>query len=113
MTHHRLHRRRRKGILLLAGFLLAASLSACARTASLEPVMTNNPLLADSRPWCIGRLVMDRPARSEMYYESYEYWGDKIDIARNVSPGTFQYKVETRENELRTKKRINSINLNE
>jgi hypothetical protein len=113
MAHHGLHRRRRRGVLLLAGFLLAASLSAGARTASLESVMTNNPLLADPRPWCIGRLVMDRPAHSEMYYESYEYWGAKIDIASNVSPGTFQYKVQTRENELRTKKRINSINLDE
>jgi len=75
--------------------------------------MTNNPLLADPRPWCIGRLVMDRPAHSEMYYESYEYWGAKIDIASDVSPGTFKYKVETRENELRTKKRTNSINLDE
>jgi len=113
MAHHRLHRRRRKGILLLAGFLLAASLSACARTASLEPVMTNNPLLTDPRPWCVGRLVMDRPAHSEMYTESYEYWGDKIEIASNVSPGTFQYKVETRENELRTKKRTAFMSLKE
>jgi len=113
MGHHRLHRRRRKGILLLAGFLLAASLSACARTASLEPVMTNNPLLTDPRPWCVGRLVMDRPAHSEMYTESYEYWGDKIEIASNVSPGTFQYKVETRENELRTKKRTAFMSLKE
>ena len=71
--------------------------------------MTNNPLLADPRPWCIGRLVMDRPARSEMYSEGYEYWGDKIDIARNVSPGTFQHRVSTRESELRGKMRTTSI----
>jgi hypothetical protein len=106
MAHHG---PRRRDVLLLASFLLAAGLSAGARTASLESVMTNNPLLADPRPWCIGRLVMDRPAHSEMYYESYEYWGDKIDIAHNVSPGTFQYKVETRESELRNKKRTTSI----
>jgi len=75
--------------------------------------MTNNPLLTGPRPWCIGRLVMDRPAHSEMYYESYEYWGAKIDIASDVSPGTFKYKVETRESELRNKKRITLISLNE
>lgn len=86
-------------------FLLLFGLSVGARTASSEPVMTNNPLLNDPRTWCIGRLVMDRPTHSEIYYESYEYWGDKIDIARNISPGTFQYKVETRESELRNKKR--------
>jgi len=113
MAHHRLHRRRRKGILLLAGFLLAASLSAGARTASLEPVMTNNPLLADPRPWCIGRLVMDRPTHSEIYYEGYEYTGDKIEVSSNVSPGTFEYKVGIREKELRNKKRINSIDYGE
>jgi len=54
-------------------------------------------------------LVMDRPAHSEMYSEGYEYTGDKIDIARNVSSGTFQYKFTTRENELRKKKRTTSI----
>ena len=105
MAHHGPRWRRRRDVLLLAGFLLATSLSAGARTASLEPVIINNPLLADPRPWCIGRLVMDRPAHSEIYYEGYEYWGAKIDIASNVSPGTFQYKVEIRENELRNKKR--------
>ncbi|AJG21858.1 hypothetical protein RR42_s0262 [Cupriavidus basilensis] len=71
--------------------------------------MTNNPLLADSRPWCIGRLVMDRPARSGISYEKYEYWGNKIDIARDISPGTFRYRVDTRENELRAKRRTTSI----
>jgi Tle cognate immunity protein 4 C-terminal domain/Tle cognate immunity protein 4 N-terminal domain len=114
MVHHGQRCRRRRYVLLLVGFLLTAGLSAGARTSSLEPVMmTNNPLLADPRPWCIGRIVMDRPARSEMYFEQYKYWGDEIAIASNVSPGTFQHKVEVRENELRTKKRINSINLDE
>src|SRR5258708_17377349 len=44
-------------------FLLMFGLSACAWTAPLESVMTN-PLLADSRSWCIGRFVIDRPAHS-------------------------------------------------
>ncbi|AJG21860.1 T6SS immunity protein Tli4 family protein [Cupriavidus basilensis] len=73
--------------------------------------MTNNPLLADPRPWCIGRLVMDRPARSGISYERYEYWGDKIDIAKDVSLGTFQHGVDVRESELRANKRILSIPL--
>ncbi|AJG21859.1 T6SS immunity protein Tli4 family protein [Cupriavidus basilensis] len=73
--------------------------------------MTNNPLLADPRPWCIGRLVMDRPARSGISYEKYEYWGDDIEIARDVSPGTFRHKVDTRESELRASKRIISVPL--
>ncbi|MBM7125936.1 hypothetical protein ISP19_11210 [Dyella flava] len=71
----------------------------------MEPIMNNNPLLAGSRPWCIGRFVIDRPAHSEIGYEKYEFTGDKIDITRNVSLGTFQYKVDAREDELREKKR--------
>jgi Tle cognate immunity protein 4 C-terminal domain/Tle cognate immunity protein 4 N-terminal domain len=82
-------------------------------TSALESAMTNNPLLADSRPWCIGRFVIDRPARSELSSERYEYWGDKIEIASDVSPGTFQHKLGARENELRTNKRTNSISYNE
>ncbi|MGT2455951.1 T6SS immunity protein Tli4 family protein [Cupriavidus basilensis] len=71
--------------------------------------MTNNPLLADPRPWCIGRLLVDRPARSGLSYERYEYWGDKIDIAKDVSLGTFQHSVDTRESELRAKRRTTSV----
>jgi len=110
MTSDSQHRAFRRGG-LPAGFLLALSLSACVRTVPVESVMTNNPLLADPRPWCIGRLLVDRPARSGLSYERYEYWGDKIDIARDVSPGTFQHKVDSRESELRANKRIISIPL--
>lgn len=98
-------------VLRAALFLSICSLSACVRTVPVEPEMTNNPLLADPRPWCIGRLVMDRPARSGLSYEKYEYWGNKIDIARDVSPGTFHYRVDARESELRANKRIMSIPL--
>ena len=96
-------------VLRAALFLLICGLSACVRTVPVESVMTNNPLLADPRPWCIGRLVMDRPARSGLSYEKYEYWGDDIDIARDVSAGTFQHKVDTRESELRAKRRTTSV----
>jgi hypothetical protein len=86
MVCHGQRRRDSMGVLpLLAGLLLSAGLPAIARTVSLEPVMTNNPLRADLRPWCIGHLVMGRPARIEMFSEGYEFWGDKIDIASNAS----------------------------
>ena len=86
-------------------FLPAFGLSACANTTHIESGMANNPLLVNPRPWCVGRFVINRPAQSEMANESYEYWGLKFDIALNVTPGTFQYRVQTRENELRAKKR--------
>jgi hypothetical protein len=74
--------------------------------SALEPAMINHSLLADSRPWCIGRFVIDRPALSELSSEEYEYTGDKISTTRDVTPGLFQYEVSTREDELRNKKRI-------
>jgi len=86
-------------------FLSIFSLSACANTTHMESVMTSNPLLVNPRPWCVGRFVIDRPAQTQTHTESYEYWGDKIDIKLNVTPGTFKYKVQTRETELRDKKR--------
>jgi hypothetical protein len=58
--------------------------------------MINKPLLVNPRSWCAGRFVIDRPAKSEMANESYEYWGLKLDITLNVTPGTFQYRIETR-----------------
>jgi hypothetical protein len=73
--------------------------------------MNRNPLLGDPRPWCIGRFVIDRPAKSELVTEGYEYTGDKIHTTTDVSHGTFQHKVETRENELRAKKRTISLPL--
>ncbi|WP_217352301.1 T6SS immunity protein Tli4 family protein [Paraburkholderia bonniea] len=94
-------------------FFLMCSLSACVWAGPLEPVMTNNPLLADPRPWCIGRLVIDRTVHGELSYEKYEYWGDKIEITHGVSAGAFQHKVSMRENELRTKKRTILISYKE
>lgn len=85
--------------------LLMFGLPACGQMHPPEPVMMNNPLLADPRPWCIGRLVIERPARSKLSFEEYEYWGDKIEVTHNVSAGTFQHKVKVREEELRKNKR--------
>lgn len=94
--------------------LLVVGLSACARITPVESVMTtSNPLIANPRPWCIGRFVLDRPASSKISSERYEFWGDKIDIARKVSSGTFQHKVESRERELRGKMRTTSISYKE
>jgi hypothetical protein len=73
--------------------------------------MNKNPLLDDSRPWCIGRFVIDRPVKSELVADQYEYTGDKVDVTNNVSRGTFRHKVEMRENELRAKKRTVSLPL--
>lgn len=67
--------------------------------------MSPNPLLTNPRPWCMGRLVMNRPAQSEIFYEHYEFVGHKFEIAENVTIGTFQHKVTTRETELRSQKR--------
>jgi hypothetical protein len=75
--------------------------------------MTNNPLLSNPRAWCVGRFVIDRPAGSKLNSERYKYWGDEIEIDSDVSPGTFQHKLDLRENELRTNKRTNSFSYNE
>jgi Tle cognate immunity protein 4 N-terminal domain/Tle cognate immunity protein 4 C-terminal domain len=104
MTHHRPQRTYCFSA-LIASFLLATCPPANAKTNPVEAVVNNNYVLADSRPWCIGRFVFDRPARSEVGYEKYEFWGDKIDITHNVTSGTFRHKVDARENELRGKKR--------
>lgn len=109
MVHQGRHRICRTGWLWLAGLPLAASLSARAQTAPVESVMNDTPLLADPRPWCIGRLLIDRPIASELHTEKYEYRGDRIDITSNVSSGMFQHKVNEREKEMRIKKRTNSI----
>lgn len=91
---------------------LLAGLSACSLAFSVEPTM-NNPLLSKARPWCIGRLVFDRPASSEISNESYEYRGEKLVTTHNVSQDTYDAKVAAREKELRTKQRVNPVNLDE
>jgi hypothetical protein len=112
MTHHRPQRTYCFSA-LIASFLLATCPPANAKTNPVEAVVNNNYVLADSRPWCIGRFVFDRPARSEVAYEKCVFWGDKIGVTTNVSQGTFQHEVDARENELRNKKRTNSISYKE
>ncbi|KVG28625.1 hypothetical protein WL93_06835 [Burkholderia diffusa] len=91
---------------------LLAGLCACALTFSVESTM-NNPLLSKVRPWCIGRLVFDRPVSSEISNESYKYRGEKLVTTHNVSVETYDAKVAAREKELRAKQRVNPVNLKE
>jgi hypothetical protein len=92
-------------------FIIFSIFSVCAHAnaAYSGADKANNQLLVNPHPWCVGRFVINRPAQSEMANESYEYWGDKIDINLNVRPGTFQHKIQAREAELHGKKR--TINL--
>lgn len=91
---------------------LLAGLCACSLAFSVEPTM-NNPLLSKVRPWCIGRLVFDRPTSSEISNESYEYRGEKFVTTHDVSQDAYDAKVAAREKELRTKQRVNPVNLDE
>nr|WKF59813.1 hypothetical protein HUO10_004324 [Paraburkholderia busanensis] len=78
----------------------------------VEPAM-NNPLLSKTRPWCIGRLVFDRPVTSEISNQTYSYRGDKVETTHDASLDLYRTRVEARENELRTKQRHNPVNLDE
>ncbi|WGS51927.1 T6SS immunity protein Tli4 family protein [Paraburkholderia sp. D15] len=73
----------------------------------------NNPLLSKLRPWCIGRLMFDRPASSELSNQTYEWRGEKLETTRDVSTEAYRTKVDAREHELRTKQRVNPSNLDE
>lgn len=93
--------------LLWAAFVVG--LHACTPYRSTESDMKENPVIANLRPWCIGRMLFDRPAESSMSYEKYEYNGNAIEIKENVSPHAFQRLVESRETELRNKMRTYTI----
>ncbi|OXI36550.1 hypothetical protein CFB84_34665 [Burkholderia aenigmatica] len=92
--------------------LLLAGLCACSFAYSVEPGM-NNPLLSELRPWCIGRLMFDRPVSSEISNERYEYRGEKLVTTHDVSVEDYDAKVAAREKELRTKQRVNPVDLQE
>jgi hypothetical protein len=92
--------------------LLVVGVSASSIVFSGEPTMTN-PLLSKPRPWCIGRFVFDRPAASEISNQRYEFRGEKLTTQYNVSLETYRSKIDAREKELRTKQRINPVNLKE
>lgn len=96
---------------LVRSFLLLAGLCICSFALSAEPMM-NNPLLSKVRPWCIGRFVFDRPASSEISNQSYEWRGEKLETTLDSSLEAYRTKVDTRESELRTRKRIDPGNRN-
>ncbi|WGS51907.1 T6SS immunity protein Tli4 family protein [Paraburkholderia sp. D15] len=95
-----------RSLFLLAGFC------ACSFAFPVEPTM-NNPLLSKARPWCIGRLLFDRPVSSELSNEVYQYRGEKLVTTHDVSQETYDAKVSIREKELRTRQRVNPVNLDE
>ncbi|VWB51696.1 putative lipoprotein [Burkholderia aenigmatica] len=96
----------------IRSLFLLAGLCACSVAVAVEPGM-NNPLLSDLRPWCVGRLVFDRPGSSEISNESYRYRGEKLVTTHDVSMETYDAKVAAREHELRTQQRVNPVDLDE
>ncbi|SDP15634.1 hypothetical protein SAMN04488595_10584 [Ralstonia sp. 25mfcol4.1] len=96
-------------ILRLIMAIFAVGLSACAPYRSIETNMKENPVIANLKPWCIGRMIFDRPAESSMSYEKYTYAGNDIAIRQNVSQHTFMRMVEAKEAEFRSRKRTYTI----
>jgi len=70
----------------------------------------SNPLLSQSRPWCIGRFVFDRPVASEISNQRYEFRGEKIETKYNSSVNYYQEKVKDLERNLRQNDRVNPGN---
>ena len=85
--------------------LLVTSMHICSIAFSQELTMTN-PLLFKPRPWCIGRFVFDRPIVSEISNQRYEFAGEKLETQYSVSHASYLEKIDAREKELRTKKRV-------
>ncbi|MEN7529091.1 T6SS immunity protein Tli4 family protein [Cupriavidus sp. 2SB] len=91
----------------------AVAISACANSPNQEPMMKDNPVIANLRPWCIGRMVFDRPAASSMHAERYEYAGSEIVVEPDNSKERFDRLMAAREKELREKKRTFTISYKE
>ncbi len=92
--------------------LFMAGMCAGSIAFSREPIMTN-PLLSDARPWCIGRLIFDRPATSEVSNQRYEVRGDQLETQYNVSADTYHEKINALDKTLRTNQRVNPVDLKE
>jgi hypothetical protein len=86
--------------------LFIAGMGACSIVFSGEPAMTN-PLLAKSRPWCIGRFVFDRPATSEISNQRYEYRGERIETTPSSTIEAYRGKVAALSADLKHRQRIN------
>ncbi|WP_230677999.1 MULTISPECIES: T6SS immunity protein Tli4 family protein [Burkholderia] len=85
--------------LVFMGLLVSTTLYA------IEPAMSKL-ILANSHPWCIGRLTFDRPALSEVFNQNYEFRGERIQTAYGVSKESFKRKIAVREQELRAAQRV-------
>jgi len=92
--------------------LLVVGVCACTTVFSGEPTMTNS-LLSKSRPWCIGRFIFDRPTASKISNQRYDFRGERLTTQYNVSSATYQAEIAAREKDLRTKQRVNPVNLKE
>lgn len=80
---------------------------------SAESSMKENTLISNSKPWCIGRLLIDRPRSSKLVYEKYEYWGDSIEVTAGTTPVEFRNLVNLRERELLDQMRSSYISYQE
>jgi hypothetical protein len=95
------------------GRILALVLGMCACSIAFSgQAAATNVLLSDLRPWCIGRFVFDRPAASEIFSQRHEFRGGKLETQFDVLLAAYQARVDARELELRTKKRIDPGNKN-
>ncbi|MEB2602681.1 T6SS immunity protein Tli4 family protein [Burkholderia cenocepacia] len=95
---------------LLRWFGVLAGLCACTSVFSADPA-TSNPLLSNVRPWCIGRLVFDRPVSSEISSQRYAYRGEQLLTTHEVPPDAYQAAIAAREQVMRTRLRANPVEM--
>ncbi|MEJ8799214.1 T6SS immunity protein Tli4 family protein [Trinickia caryophylli] len=66
-----------------------------------------NPLLSQSRPWCIGRFVLDRPQASEISNQEYKFRGNSIETMYKSSVDDYARRVNELRDALHRKQRVN------
>lgn len=77
---------------------------ACTQQKPSESSMSQ-PVMTDTRAWCIGRFAVDLPHATDVYVQDYKYMGYSIEPVPNVSQSEFVTRVSKREQELRTSMR--------
>ncbi|WP_241332457.1 T6SS immunity protein Tli4 family protein [Burkholderia cenocepacia] len=92
-------RRIHRSILPLA--IATLGVVACTPQKPSESSMSQ-PVMTDTRPWCIGRFAVDLPRTADVYVQDYKYMGYTIEPVPNVSKSDFDSRVSKREQELRT-----------
>nr|WP_242431755.1 T6SS immunity protein Tli4 family protein [Burkholderia ambifaria] len=94
----------KKPVLIL---LIGVSLGLVFRTdVNASEHATPTPVMHDTRPWCIGRFVLDLPRDAEVYNEQFKYMGYSIERTQNISAQEFAHRVDAREGELKTTMRL-------